>query len=127
MGGLFNLIFLSAGAGVVEIPPCGVPLSLVFNVAELFGIAFHEILDSSCDETFMQSFTKSGCATCVAREIRSSGSRSTDIDSVHFGDCAGMASACDVRAAQTVTLNNIAQAAKLVLAAHRAAEARMQS
>ncbi|CAE7568280.1 eogt, partial [Symbiodinium sp. CCMP2456] len=42
--GLFNLIFLPAGAAVVEVQPCGVAMSLTFNVAELFGVRFAEIL-----------------------------------------------------------------------------------
>eukprot|EP00747_Dinoflagellata_sp_TGD_P169927 gnl/TRDRNA2_/TRDRNA2_200166_c0_seq1.p1 gnl/TRDRNA2_/TRDRNA2_200166_c0~~gnl/TRDRNA2_/TRDRNA2_200166_c0_seq1.p1 ORF type:complete len:490 (+),score=80.90 gnl/TRDRNA2_/TRDRNA2_200166_c0_seq1:47-1516(+) len=116
--GLFNLIFLPPGGAVVEIPPCGMPLALVFNVAELFGRAFREILDTSCDEDFMADFVARGCEPCALREVRTAGGRG-DVDSAHVGDCARLDSACDVRSAQTITLNNLPRAADIVISAHR--------
>merc|ERR1712048_1184105 len=84
--GLFNLIFLPPGAAVVEIPPCGMPLALVYNVAELFGIAFADVLDSSCDEEFMINFAARGCIPCHPREMLSASSSSLGLDSKRFGD-----------------------------------------
>merc|ERR1711957_243273 len=111
--------------GVIEIPPCGTPLALVYNVAELFGIAFSEILDSSCDEDFMERFTSSGCSPCLPREVLASGiGGAFGLDSDNVGDCKAMDSRCDVRSVQTVTLNNVERAASIVQAAYRSVSAR---
>jgi len=122
--GLFNLIFLPAGGGVVEVPPCGLALALVYNVAEHFGLSFTEILDSSCDEEFMAKFQANQCQPCAAREILSSGRAPTDLDSANVGDCERLPPACDVRAAQTVAFNNVSRAASIIQEAHAEAEAR---
>ncbi|CAE7228893.1 unnamed protein product [Symbiodinium natans] len=62
--GLFNLIFLPAGAAVVEVAPCGVSSALTFNVAELFGVQFHDVLNTTCDEEFREKFEAMGCEPC---------------------------------------------------------------
>merc|ERR1711865_1033342 len=84
--GLFNLLFLPKNGAVVEISPCGVPLALVYNVAELFGFAFAEILNTSCDEAFMANFTDLGCSPCAAREIKTAGNID-GLDSERVGEC----------------------------------------
>eukprot|EP00928_Gymnodinium_smaydae_P087303 TRINITY_DN71582_c0_g1_i1.p1 TRINITY_DN71582_c0_g1~~TRINITY_DN71582_c0_g1_i1.p1 ORF type:complete len:530 (-),score=96.49 TRINITY_DN71582_c0_g1_i1:111-1700(-) len=117
--GLFNLIFLPAGGSVVEVPPCGVPLALVFNVASLFGIHFSEVLDSDCDEAFMERFRAHDCSPCPARLVATSGRVASDVDSAHVGDCDHLDPACDVRSAQTLTLGNVTRAAEIVLGAWR--------
>lgn len=125
--GLFNLVFLPSNGAVVEVPPCGVPLALVHNVAELFGFAFAEILDTSCDQAFVDNFTALGCSPCVAREIKTAGGPE-DLDSEHVGDCERIAPECDVRSAQTLTINDVSAAAIVVRdvfqAAARGASAR---
>jgi len=119
--GLFNLIFLPASGAVVEVAPCGVGLALVYNVAELFGIAFSEVLDTSCDEAFMRSFQAKGCVPCYPRSVSARGPSSADLDSDKVGDCSGLDPACDVRSAQEVTLNSPTRAAEIVQAAHLSA------
>lgn len=111
--GLFNLVFLPRSGAVVEVPPCGVPLALVYNVAELFGFAFGEILNTSCDSAFMANFTNRGCIPCTTRKIKTVGGE-YGIDSSHVGDCERIPPECDVRSAQTLTLNDISEAAKVV-------------
>jgi len=116
--GLFNLVFLPPGGAVVEVPPCGVPLALVYNVAELFGVPFSEILDTSCDDDFMANFSARGCVPCQLREVPTAGG-AEDLDSEHVGDCERMDPACDVRSAQVITLNNVERAAGVVETAYR--------
>lgn len=122
--GLFNLVFLPRGGGVVEVPPCGAKLALVYNVAEVFGFGFSELLDTSCDETFLANFSSRGCRSCEAREVLTAGGAS-DLDSPHVGDCGRIAPACDVRSVQEMRLNNVERAADIVQGARQSAVERI--
>merc|ERR1711957_955377 len=122
--GLFNLVFLPRGGAVVEIPPCGTPLSLVYNVAQLFGFEFADIPDTSCEREFMDKYNARGCVPCQPREVDAAGG-STDLDSEHVGDCDRMDPACDVRSVQLLTLNNVERAATVIRDVHAAASMRL--
>jgi len=115
--GLFNLIFLPPGGVVVEVPPCGSPLALVYNVAELFGLGFAEILDTSCDDDFMRRFGAHACTQCDVHVVPTAGG-AEDLDSALprgvQSACSKLNPSCDVRSAQGIMLNNVHRAAEII-------------